>query len=261
MGETEDITLLLVVVLGMLGMFLLTTAIVVFFIIYQKRLLNQQKKHQLVEEAYQRELLVSNIKNQEKERYRIATDLHDEIGALLTTTKLYTDQIDSTDTIDELTRIKNKANALLDETIDNVRRISLDLRPVILENFGISEAIENLKNQINHTGDIKIVTDLSEFGRFNYEQELALYRIIKELINNTMKHAEASLIEIQVAKTGRNICLTYQDNGKGFAPEQKSNGLGLKSIESRLNLLQSKLVYLEAEKGVKLQIEIATKNV
>ena len=256
MGETEDITLLQVVVIGMLGMFTMTIAIIVFFVIYQKRLLAQQRKHRLIEEAYQKELLVSSIKSQEKERRRIATDLHDEIGALLTTTKLYTDQIDTITSVEELTQLKNKANSLLDETVDNVRRISLDLRPVVLENFGIGEAVESLKTQIAETGDIAIVTDIGQIERFDYEQELAMYRIVKELINNTLKHAEADRIDIRMNSENGKFHLIYKDDGKGFSPERQSNGLGLKSIESRLNMLGSEIIYLEADRGIKVSIEL-----
>jgi len=167
-------------------------------VVYQRRLLKQQ--HQTEIGDYQKELLLSNIKSQENERHRIATDLHDDIGAMLTTTKLYTDQIDITENQPELTALKDKTNSLIDETIDNVRRISLDLRPAILENFGLTEAILGLSEQVNQTGEIKVLVDYDEIPRFQYEKELALYRIIKELINNTLKHARASTAKIGLKK-------------------------------------------------------------
>lgn len=258
MVETSDQTILEVLLIGMIGMFVLASAVVVFFIVYQNRLLSQQKKHQEIVAAYQKELLKAVINGQENERSRLAKDLHDEIGAMLTTIKLYTSQIDQVGPGEALKEIREKATGMLDETIRNTRRITHDLSPVILKKFGFTDALESIIKKINESGKIKVDVIQTDTVHLTYEKELALYRISQELINNTLKHAEASQITISLHAMPDHIQMIYEDDGIGFMVEdvRQISGLGLKNIESRLNLFDGKVSYLTANKGVKIKIDI-----
>ena len=242
-------------------MFLLALAVILFFIVYQRRLLAQQKKYQEATLQYQRELLKATITSQEKERNRIAKDLHDDVGALLTTTKLYLSQITTETPPEELIQTTDKMRNLFDLMIGSVRNISQDLRPAVLQNLGFAEALNSLVQQINDTGNIYIVFKNLATSQLEKEQELNLYRVVQELIHNTVKHAKASQIELSCEDTVTHLILLYKDDGIGIDPKvlQASKGLGIKNIESRLSLLQGTITYREVTKGLDIEIHIPLK--
>lgn len=239
---------------GMLGMFLLALGVVFFFLAYQRRLLKQQQEHQRKETDYQQQLLRANLLSQEKERNRIGKDLHDEVGAMLTTSKLYFRHMEQDAPKEKFSELKAKVFDLLEETIASVRRVSHDLRPVVLETLGLEEAIANIRDELNASGEIKVdfASDLS--GLMNKEYQLNWYRIIQELVNNTLKHAEANCIEIRMRGHGNQLKLTYADNGVGLGKAESRNGLGLSNIESRLSLMHGKLVFKESKQGISIEL-------
>ncbi len=236
---------------------LLPVAIIVFIIAIGVVLLNQNFRKNLYRQMLEQEelknkhhyhLLRSSIEVQEAERKRIAHDLHDEIGVLLTTSRLYFNQLSLEQTEAEK-QVSDKMNSLFDEMMINIRRISHDLRPVVLENLGLVEAVESLREKLLEAGmDFTFEHQVS--FRMTKESELVLYRILQELIGNTLKHAQASQIFISMKEQGKQFYLTYKDDGKGLAQGSYKGGLGMKSIESRLNLLDSKMQMLETQKGV-----------
>lgn len=250
MGETSSISAEQLLIGSMLGMFLLSLSIVVFFVVYQRRLLKQQQAHQKKEADYQQQLLRANFQSQERERNRIGKDLHDEVGALLTTTKLYFQHLDQKNDPDRFTEIKGKAFSLLEETMNTVRRVSHDLRPVVLERLGLVEAILNVVDKINSSGQIEVQFKHSLTMEPNGEYALNWYRIIQELINNTLKHAEASLIVIDLKTDKDQVILNYSDNGKGLDEGSDTKaGLGIQNIRSRISLMQGSLEIMEKAKG------------
>ena len=261
MGETTDVTILEVLLIGMIGMFIMSMAVVIFFVVYQQRLLKQTAQHRQLESNYHKDLLHASIKSQENERNRIAKDLHDEIGALLTTSKLYLGQLAPGTKDEDLTRLTRKMNELLEEMIRSVRRISRDLKPVVLENFGIAEALESMAQDLNETGQTTMTVVHDLHIPMKKDLELELYRIVQELVNNTLKHAGASEIDVQLyASTRGNILLSYKDNGCGFSKKewgkQVGTGLGLKNIESRINVINGALHFNPAPTGVDIKITV-----
>ncbi|PTX63694.1 signal transduction histidine kinase [Kordia periserrulae] len=258
MGESDSTLTLQIIIIGMVVLFALALGVIVFFIIYQKRLFAQQQKHQQVEAAYQRELLQIAIQSEEKERSRIGKELHDDVGALLTTTKLYLSQISPEASPEKLQATTEKMYALFERMIQGVRSISQDLRPVILERLGLVEAVKSLVATVN---DLKVVqihfTDKTT-QTVSKRNELNVYRILQELLNNTLKHAQATKVSILFANEGTNFTIVYQDDGVGFDEStiQQKKGIGLKNIESRLSALLGTLRYEEVSKGIKLIIQI-----
>jgi signal transduction histidine kinase len=142
--------------------------------------------------------------------------------------------------------------------IQGVRSISQDLRPVVLERLGLSEAVKSMVVTVN---ELKVVTatfeDISR-KTVSKENELNVYRILQELINNTLKHANATEISILFKNELANFVIVYQDNGIGFQQEilPQKKGIGLKNIESRLSILSGKLSYENVPKGIKLTLLI-----
>ena len=261
MGESSAISSEQLLIGAMLGMFLLSLSIVVFFVVYQRRLLKQQQAHQQKEADYQQQLLRANFQSQEKERNRIGKDLHDEVGALLTTTKLYFQHLDQKNDPERFADIKGKAFSMLEETMNTVRRVSHDLRPVVLERLGLVEAILNIVDKINASGQVEV--DFQHNLPTEPEAEYALnwYRIIQELINNTLKHAGASRITLDLRIIQNDLVLKYSDNGIGLTAESDTQGgLGIQNIRSRISLMQGELDIKENVKGFEIVLKSKLKS-
>lgn len=256
MGETSPISAEQLLIGSMLGMFLLSLSIVIFFVVYQRRLLRQQQNHQQKEADYQQQLLRANFQSQERERNRIGKDLHDEVGALLTTTKLYFQHLDRNTQEEKFAEIKSKAFSLLEETMTTVRRVSHDLRPVVLERLGLVEAILNVVDKINQSDQIKIEFKHSLSTEPDAEYSLNWYRIVQELINNTLKHANATVIVLDLKTFQGELWLTYSDNGKGLTPESDTaSGLGMQNIRSRIGLMQGEMNIKQKEQGFEVVLK------
>lgn len=223
---------------GIFGMLLLSAALVVFFVVYQRRIFEQERVREEKDKAHQKELLVAAVEIQETERRRIARDLHDDIGSLLSATRLYLRQLNTEATKDRTIQIKDQALAILDEMIQNTRRITHDLMPPALEKFGFQAAAEDMCERINRSGGINVNFRSDTETRLGAREEAALYRVLQELMNNTLKHAQAKNIDVAIDRRQDIFGFTFKDDGKGFDPALvNSQGLGLRNIESRVSLI------------------------
>lgn len=254
-----------VVILGTLGMLLLAASIVAFVFVYQKKLIQRDLKIQKMQAEYQKDLLRATIQVQEKERKRIAQDLHDDIGAMLSTIRLGVAGMLRAKVLDERQSINlQNTRGLIDETIGNVRRLSRDLLPATLEEFGLVYALQELFSTIERNSSLDLVLHPSKHtSRMDQIVELALYRVVQELCNNIIKHANATKIEIWINQTSTELELILIDNGEGFVMgkpgtgQVNSHGLGLKNIESRLNMINATINYALAPiKGTKASIKM-----
>ena len=246
MDQTGPLSVLEVLLIAMLGMFVLAIAFVIFFVAYQRKLAKQQQEQRDREALYQQDLLRAIVESQEKERDRMAKDLHDDIGAMLTTIKLYAEQLDMAEGEEELARLKDKTTGLIDETIGSVRRISYDLHPLILKNFGLQEATEALARRINAADGPRCETDFCKpMPNLDYPSELAIFRIIQELLSNSLKYADAHTIHIHFLTYQDQLAIHYTDDGKGYDPAvpDLKRGLGLRNIESRASLIGGRVSY------------------
>lgn len=185
-------------------------------------------------------ILRNTIETEERERTRFSEDLHDGLGPLLSTVKIYLELISA--------RIGNPAaqekyikmtDELLQESIKSTREIANNLTPNLLNDFGLIEALTVYVEKINQTNTISIELKIdSAFVRLPRQTEVALYRVICELINNTLKHASATKIEITLLRKADSYELKYADNGIGFDVQKmitsRSKGLGLSNIISRV---------------------------
>ena len=143
--------------------------------------------------------------------------------------------------------LRNADNAI-DEAIKSIREISNNLSPHILNNFGLKKATRNFINKINQTNAILIdfSTNINE-QRFESDVEVVIYRVICELITNTIKHAKANTVEISLVLVGKRLHGTYQDDGIGFSPvdstKQNPTGMGFSNILSRVKSLNGTFEY------------------
>lgn len=222
------------------GMLLLAGAIVLFVVFYQKKMIQEQYKRQQLELTYQQKMMEAALESQENERRRLAGELHDSIGAMLSTIRMgITTMARQMPGAEGLAQSKE----MLDDTIGSVRRISRDLMPSTLEKFGFANAVRELCERFQATAQIPIPYDEhGEIKSFDKSRELMLFRIVQELINNAIKHAAASTIAVTLSGNDR-LEVTVEDDGVGFNPDAIKNsqengkGLGLFNIENRARLL------------------------
>jgi PAS domain S-box-containing protein len=188
----------------------------------------------------ERSILNAVINAEERERERISKDIHDGLGPLLSTIKLYVNELESGDTKpEEKQEMLRQTNELINEAISSIRSISNNLSPRLIMDFGLVKAIESFCKKVNLVNKTRIVFDNNLAGeRFDQTIEIVLYRVVTELINNSLKHARAQKIEISLERLGDVLQLTYLDDGIGFDKEKVMNsdtgGMGLKNIISRL---------------------------
>lgn len=236
-------------------MFLITMGVLVLNRSYQAGLRKQNLEKEELKARHQESMLRSIIESQEAERKRIAMDIHDEIGALLNTSRFNVTQLGLTAKNPENQKLFEDIFNLYGKISNNLRRISHDLRPVVLEKFGLVAALESLEEQLEATGlGLQIESSLN--SKFQEKLELALYRIFQELISNTLKHAKAAHIKIRLDELPDRFQLFYEDDGIGFSTEKVKSGLGLYSIESRLRIFGGTATYLSVPKGMLVQIDL-----
>jgi signal transduction histidine kinase len=204
--------------------------------------------------------LKAEITTLENERLRVSADLHDELGPLLFTVKFKISSIDA-NTDDEATL--EEASTHLDDIIQRVRDISNDLMPGTLLRKGVAFAIEEFVDNIAETNSLKINFAYKNIGELPNEKAINLYRMVLEIIHNTLKHAQATTLNIDLAVINYKLILITTDNGIGFDYATKKTdygGLGLRNLLNRTELMNGDL-YVESEpgKGTKYQIEIPLK--
>lgn len=190
------------------------------------------------------------IEGQEAERSRIAKDLHDGLGGLLSTVKAHFSNIQSEIQKIEKIDVYNRANELVDEACDEVRRISHNLMPGALRLEGLITAVRHLGEEMTEAHPFTVrVESIGMTTRMEESKEVFIYRIIQEALNNIIKHADASDVLIQLSETEEEFHFIIEDDGKGFDPAQIETGLGLKSIRSRVDFLKGALD-IDTKKGV-----------
>lgn len=207
----------------------------------QQEEISKQKINEL-ENSLNIKNLKAMVKGQEAERTRIATDLHDSLGGMLSTLKLQYDslQLDHK----ELSQDQDyyKVMDLIDEACKDVRDIARNLKPNALEKMGLGAALKDLINRYSLRGVMDISLHVNDVDKYlSEEAKLHVYRIIQELLNNALKHANATEIDVQLNKNDQELLIVVEDNGKGFNQHKITKGLGLGNLESRVNLLRGEM--------------------
>jgi PAS domain S-box-containing protein len=184
-----------------------------------------------------RKILQTIMATEEKERARLSQDLHDDLGPLLSTAKLYIKSLETPKNAQSKQIAIDKSIEAINASIMSIKEIANNLSPYILRNFGLIPGISSLIKKIHETVDITIlfVTDIEE--RFNDNIESSVFRVVTELINNTIKHASASRVELSIEKGRNELVITYSDNGCGLVLENalnKNMSNGLTNIINRV---------------------------
>jgi PAS domain S-box-containing protein len=188
------------------------------------------------------ESLRANIQGQENERSRLAKEIHDGIGPLLSTTNLYLESLlpDIQKCSPEAKKRYDSIAGLLNMLSREIRNISRALMPIAVEDFGLVSALEDMVEKARGIAGIQVHLFTSGMkSRLSHESELGLYRIVQELLNNTLKYAKAQSVNIQLIRHPESIVLTYEDDGKGFNYDGSlsTGGFGLRDIQARVKSL------------------------
>jgi len=258
---------------GTLGMLVLAIGLVVFIVFHQRRVIRYQMQLQKMEEEQQKILLNASIRWQDEERQRIAADLHDDAGPLLATARLYLNEnLFKQDINTQLQSIYN-AKQIIDDTIQLIRNISHSLMPPTLKNFGLESAINDLFQKISGTGSINASCRFHDYRqRLRPEQELLIFRVVQELVNNILKHSNSSFIHLTQNYNEDKFYLRLHHDGRGitqldFEKMNKSSlGLGLKNIQSRMKVLHGNInfekdlsqTYFKVTMEVPFEVEVVS---
>jgi signal transduction histidine kinase len=220
---------------------LIITVIVLYFFVsiirYHRRYIKMQ-----------RERILAGITVQENERKRIAADLHDSLGPLLSAVKL---NINSIDIQPHDKAVLDKAGRSLDEIIGSLRQISYDLLPNTLERKGLADAVQDFIGHINYKQKTNIQLYVVKEIRVPKEKEIHVFRMLQEIVHNTIKHAGAKNLQIGLSEESGHLLVLTKDDGKGFDVEKVkkgTSGLGLKSLESRCEVLNG-ILTMESKAG------------
>ncbi|GAA4777769.1 hypothetical protein GCM10023231_00210 [Olivibacter ginsenosidimutans] len=223
----------------------LTIALCGFFFLFhksQQKIARQQKKLQEEKLLHHQALIKASVRSQDQERQRIGRDLHDSMGSAITMLHLRMSYFEEQHPhrSPELTSFFNDFRSQLDQLLQSCRQISHQLSPEIHRLYSPSESLEELcqKAAAQHQVDLSMTDGARQvLDEFQEEQAINLYRILEELLHNTLRHAHANRIHIQLMHEADQLWITYQDNGKGIDPENTIAGHGMQHIESRLLVL------------------------
>jgi len=239
----------------------LISVLIVIGIFYVRKIFDYIAKMQELRQESEKRVLSAIINTEEKERKRMANELHDGLGPLLSSIKMSLYTLAPKEKLQ--LPIYNNAVESVDEAIRSLREISNNLSPSVLEDFGLIAAIRSFIHKMEAVTDLRIefATNITEPAPVNKETSLILYRAVCELIHNTIKHAEAGKIMISLYLEDKLIKLLFQDDGKGFNYDvpmsREPLGMGLHTIQSRIASIEG-LFRLQSkpEEGVWVTLEV-----
>lgn len=255
-------------VIGIAVMLLMVISILMAVISSQRKKNQHRTAMEKLREQQQNQLIEAAVRTEEQERHRIAETLHDEVGAILSSAKLHLLGIKS-DVLDEKDRkLHDKGKGLLNDVIQKVRGISHNLHSNILKEFGLNEAIRHFVKKSIQSEIINTTTALDDsYTTKNPEDDISIYRMIQELINNILKYAHASELVISSAFQEKGLELTLFHNGDGLTQQQfeelrfRKEGLGLKNIQNRVILLKGTIHFSRDAKGYRIQMFVPNKSI
>ncbi|MFK7814059.1 MAG: ATP-binding protein [Maribacter sp.] len=247
-SKTRTMTILIVSLL--LGSILLWFS-------FRQRQKRMQQQLVAIEREQEVRTLESLMEDEEKERFRIAKELHDGVNGDLSAIKFKLSSL-----LEMNNSVIKEAVAMIDNSCEQVRAISHNLVPPSLKDFNIVEAVEDYCQSMNSIHDPEVhFQQVGESINLDKKQEANIFRIIQELVTNSIKYAEAKEIHVQLSHLKNTLQLTVEDNGKGFDPKTvKSDGIGMRNVQSRVDYLNATMDFVSNEKGTSYTIEMDTKK-
>jgi PAS domain S-box-containing protein len=213
----------------------------------------------------ERQILSAVIRGEERERQRFAREMHDGLGPLLSTIKLYVNELDSAGLSEEERKeLITHSNELIDDAVNSTRTISNNLMPTVIQSYGLIKAVQAFCEKVNKTNQLNIRFETENIlDRLESNLELILFRVISELINNSLKHAKAQNVYILLVMYEDKLSLYFKDDGVGFVVDEiiqsENKGMGLKNIISRIKSINGNYSFSsKPAEGFTIKIEINT---
>jgi signal transduction histidine kinase len=239
---------------------IITSVLVATGVILIRKIFDFLKRAERSRDDSEKRVLNAIIQTEEKERRRLAKDLHDGLGPLLSTVKMAVSSLAQIENDAKSKEIIENSDLVITEAIRSLKEISNNLSPHVLDNFGLASAIKSFSGKISSTKAIKISFNSNmQDDRLEYNTEVVLYRVVCELINNTIKHAKAKNIEIGLTRHNKILTMVYKDDGQGFDVKAvlygHTEGMGYENILSRIKSIKGIInVESDNEKGIKVLI-------
>jgi signal transduction histidine kinase len=218
-------------------------------VFFANRLVNYINRLNYQRDLLSKQLLSTVLRTEERSRSQFAKELHDGMGPLLSSAKMSLSAISAEDMSDHQQEILQNTRFVIDEAIRSVREISNNMSPQILMDFGLAQGVQSFLSRIQSLHTIEIIFDTNlHKERFDNDVEVVLYRVVCELVNNSLKHSSCSKIETSLILKDGYLTLQYNDNGCGFNPDKvTSRGMGLSNITSRVDSLNGELQITSSE--------------
>ena len=220
-----------------------------FIALRNRRKVEQQQQQlqarKIQELEQERQLLATEamLRGQEEERSRLARDLHDGLGGMLSSVKYYLGSVRGAVVLPEASaQLFSRSLDQLDSSISELRRVARDMMPEALLQFGLVPALRDVCDTLRHSQQLEV--NYQTFGleeRLPQRTEVVVYRLVQELLNNVLKHAQARHVIVQLSRNGRQVQVTVEDDGVGFDPAAARSGVGLRSIQARVDYLRGAL--------------------
>lgn len=242
----------IIIIFGCLGMFILAFGIVLFVIAYQKKVLASQNEMQLAENKFQNQLIEATLLTEQEEREKIAKNLHDDLGTSLNIIRLNLQKLNRNTGNEEIVKTVSQTSLdMIASAMQDVRSISRDLMPATLMKLGFVQSMKELVKHINESGQITFEFNTIPFDKKIEEKtEVQLYRICQEVLNNILKHGKPTAIFMELSFKD-SISVVFKHNGIGISDDEirkiyaLNKGVGLKSIESRIRMINGKITYIQ----------------
>jgi signal transduction histidine kinase len=259
----QEIDIRYSIIVGIAVMLLLIVSFLLVFIINQRKKMEYQRQIQQMNEQQQNQLIEAAVRSEELERHRIAETLHDEVGAILSSSKLHFTGIRPEQLNEKERAVYEKGKLLLDDAIQQVRGISHNLHSNILKEFGLNEAIRHFLDKVGKDELLKTTTNLDPgYTTQNTEKDISIYRMVQELVNNILKHAGSRELLLSSTLQDNQLSINIFHDGRGLTQDMfekfrfNKEGLGLKNIQNRIILLKGNIHFMAEPDGNKVSITI-----
>jgi len=238
---TEKLNLLLGIILISITFFIICVGLIILVSLYNRRSKLHLQEKNLMNQKFESELLKTHLEVQEQTMQTIATDLHDNIGQLLSLTTLTLNSVN----LNDIKRSEEKiatSLSLVNKSIKELRDLAKILQGEQLLETGLGNALQQELDRLERIGgyELKVNNQLIDTATSSPKKDLIILRLLQEIINNIIKHAEATCIEIDVHLTDEHLFLSVTENGIGFDYEQvkkQNRGIGLYSIHKRIEMI------------------------
>lgn len=254
-----------------MGMFIFVMVIILFVVVYQRKMLEKQNEINLLEQTRQISEFKAVVEAQENEKEKIASNLHDEIGPMLTVLKLNMSKHQSD--LRKGRSLENDAFAedisRIDSVMENIRSTCHDLTPNFLLEFGLVKTLEQFVCALESSGKLSTTFSVANEQplRLGKQDTINLYRVCMELINNLLKHASCQKMTFEMGFSDEELMIRITHDGNGLTQESfdelstSRNGLGLKSLKSRILMMKAKLEFQRNPKASIIEVKVPTTDV